>query len=112
MIASNAGWTFGRLARWSSGQANLRAKGQGAPAGSTGGGEHMRPIGRLRWKMPALMLVGTIVIYVDRNVLGVLAPIPKKKSDFTTKQYFNVAALALWAFIGVHQGRPLEQPAR
>jgi len=47
----------------------------------------MRPIGRLRWKMPALMLVGTIVIYVDRNVLGVLAPIPKKKSDFTTKQY-------------------------
>ena len=47
----------------------------------------MRPMGRLRWKMLALMLVGTIVIYVDRNVLGVLAPILKKDLNFTTEQY-------------------------
>jgi MFS family permease len=46
----------------------------------------MRPMGRLRWKMLALMLVGTIVIYVDRNVLGVLAPILKKDLSFTTEQ--------------------------
>jgi hypothetical protein len=45
----------------------------------------MRPTGRLRWKMLALMLVGTIVIYVDRNVLGVLAPILKKELNFTTE---------------------------
>ena len=35
----------------------------------------MARIGRLRWKMLALMLCGTIVIYVDRGVVGVLAPI-------------------------------------
>ena len=39
----------------------------------------MARIGRLRWKMLALMLAGTVVIYVDRNVLGVLAPILKKE---------------------------------
>ena len=52
----------------------------------------MRPIGRLRWKMLALMLVGTIVIYVDRNVLGVLAPILKKELAFTTEQYSYVVS--------------------
>ena len=52
----------------------------------------MRPIGRLRWKMLALMLVGTIVIYVDRNVLGVLAPILKKELYFTTAQYSYVVS--------------------
>ena len=52
----------------------------------------MRPIGRLRWKMLALMLVGTIVIYVDRNVLGVLAPVLKKELDFTTAQYSYVVS--------------------
>ena len=52
----------------------------------------MRPIGRLRWKMLALMLVGTIVIYVDRNVLGVLAPILQKELSFTTAQYSYVVS--------------------
>ena len=52
----------------------------------------MRPIGRLRWKMLALRLVGTIVIYVDRNVLGVLAPILKRELDFTTAQYSYVVS--------------------
>ena len=52
----------------------------------------MRPMGRLRWKMLALMLVGTIVIYVDRNVLGVLAPILKKELNFTTEQYSYVVS--------------------
>ena len=52
----------------------------------------MRPMGRLRWKMLALMLVGTIVIYVDRNVLGVLAPILKKELNFTTEQYSYIVS--------------------
>ena len=52
----------------------------------------MRPMGRLRWKMLALMLVGTVVIYVDRNVLGVLAPILKKELNFTTEQYSYVVS--------------------
>jgi len=52
----------------------------------------MRPMGRLRWKMLALMLCGTIVIYVDRNVLGVLAPILKKDLNFSTEQYSYVVS--------------------
>ena len=47
---------------------------------------------RLRWKMLALMLVGTIIIYIDRNVLGVLAPILKKELNFTTEQYSYVVS--------------------
>ena len=52
----------------------------------------MRPMGRLRWKMLVLMLCGTIVIYVDRNVLGVLAPILKKDLNFSTEQYSYVVS--------------------
>jgi MFS transporter, ACS family, aldohexuronate transporter len=48
--------------------------------------------GSLRWKMLALMLAGTVVIYVDRNVLGVLAPILKKDLDFTTAQYSYIVS--------------------
>lgn len=42
--------------------------------------------------MLALMLIGTIIIYVDRNVLGVLAPILQKELDFTTEQYSYVVS--------------------
>jgi ACS family hexuronate transporter-like MFS transporter len=42
--------------------------------------------------MLALMLIGTIVIYVDRNVLGVLAPILKQELGFTTEQYSYVVS--------------------
>jgi len=52
----------------------------------------MRPMGRLRWKMLVLMLCGTVVIYVDRNVLGVLAPILKKDLNFSTEQYSYVVS--------------------
>lgn len=52
----------------------------------------MLSVGTLRWKMLALMLAGTIVIYIDRNVLGVLAPILKKELDFTTEQYSYVVS--------------------
>ena len=52
----------------------------------------MASVGRVRWKMLALMLAGTIVIYVDRNTLGALAPILKKELDFTTEQYSYVVS--------------------
>jgi len=50
----------------------------------------------LRWRMLALMLLGTVVIYVDRNVLGVLAPVLKEQLHFTTEQYsFVVGAFQI-----------------
>ena len=42
--------------------------------------------------MLALMLCGTILIYIDRNVLGVLAPILKKELNFTTEEYSYVVS--------------------
>ena len=52
----------------------------------------MRYVKGLRWRILALMLVGTIIVYVDRNVLGVLAPILKKELNFTTEQYSFVVS--------------------
>ena len=52
----------------------------------------MAGVGRVRWGMLALMLAGTIVIYVDRNTLGALAPILKKELGFTTAQYSYVVS--------------------
>jgi len=49
-------------------------------------------IGWLRWRMLALMFAGTVVVYVDRSVLGVLAPILKKELAFTTEQYSYVVS--------------------
>ena len=48
----------------------------------------MNKFGRLSWKMLALMLAGTVVIYVDRNVLGVLAPILRKELNFFDRAIF------------------------
>jgi len=42
--------------------------------------------------MLALMFAGTVVIYVDRNTLGALAPILKKDLGFTTAQYSYVVS--------------------
>jgi ACS family hexuronate transporter-like MFS transporter len=52
----------------------------------------MARIGGVRWKMLVLILLGTVIIYVDRNVLGVLAPILKKELNFTTEQYSYVVS--------------------
>ena len=51
-------------------------------------GERHEPGGSLRWKMLALMLAGTVVIYVDRNMLGALAPILKKELEFHDRAIF------------------------
>ena len=48
--------------------------------------------GWLRWGMLALMFAGTVVVYVDRSVVGVLAPILKKELGFTTEQYSYVVS--------------------
>jgi MFS transporter, ACS family, hexuronate transporter len=52
----------------------------------------VRYVSGLRWRILALMLVGTIIIYVDRNVLGVLAPILKTELKFSTEQYSYVVS--------------------
>jgi ACS family hexuronate transporter-like MFS transporter len=48
--------------------------------------------GWLRWGMLALMFAGTVVVYVDRGVVGALSPILKKEGFFTTEQYSYVVS--------------------
>ncbi len=52
----------------------------------------MQSVGRVRWGMLALMLVGTVVIYLDRSVFGALTPFLKKDLGFTTEQISYVAS--------------------
>ena len=56
----------------------------------------MKKIYGLRWYILVLVALGTVVNYVDRNTLGVLAPQLKTELNFTTEQYsFIVAAFQL-----------------
>jgi MFS transporter, ACS family, hexuronate transporter len=56
----------------------------------------MKKVRGLRWYILGLVILGTIVNYVDRNTLAVLAPILKEQLGFTTEQYsFIVAAFQI-----------------
>src|SRR4051812_18491232 len=56
----------------------------------------MRTIRNLRWYVLVLVGLGTLVNYIDRNTLGVLAPTLKDQLHFTTEQYsFIVAAFQI-----------------
>ncbi len=52
----------------------------------------MNKIRGLRWYVLALVMVGTVINYIDRNTLGVLAPILKEQLQFTTEQYSYIVA--------------------
>jgi len=46
----------------------------------------------LRWYILALVAVGTVINYIDRNILGILAPQLKEELHFSTEQYSYVVA--------------------
>ena len=52
----------------------------------------MKKIRGLRWQILALMMLGTIVNYIDRNTLGILAPTLKEELHFTTEQYSYIVS--------------------
>src|SRR5919206_5032196 len=52
----------------------------------------MNKVRGLRWYMLVLVMLGTVVNYIDRNTLGVLAPILTKELNFTTEQYSYIVA--------------------
>src|SRR4051812_32608809 len=56
----------------------------------------MKAIRGLRWYMLALVALGTVINYIDRNILGVLAPTLQTELGFTTEQYsYIVIAFSL-----------------
>ncbi|MBK1840864.1 MFS transporter [Azospirillum sp. YIM B02556] len=52
----------------------------------------MRKIGNVRWWIIGLVTLGTIINYIDRNALGVLAPQLKEVLNFTTQEYSYIVA--------------------
>src|SRR3954469_3009836 len=52
----------------------------------------MNKIRGLRWYILVLVMLGTVVNYIDRNTLGVLAPILTKELNFSTEQYSYIVA--------------------
>ena len=47
----------------------------------------MKKVRGLRWYILALVMLGTVVNYIDRNTSGILAPVLKEQLNFTTEQY-------------------------
>jgi MFS transporter, ACS family, hexuronate transporter len=52
----------------------------------------MNKVRGLRWYILVLVMLGTVVNYIDRNTLGVLAPILTKELNFSTEQYSYIVA--------------------
>ena len=52
----------------------------------------MAKVKGLRWYILALVAVGTVINYLDRNVLGILAPQLKDELHFSTEQYSYIVA--------------------
>ncbi|RDI99252.1 MFS transporter [Dyella solisilvae] len=56
-----------------------------APASKFGAG-----IGRFRWRVCAMLLAATTISYIDRQVLGVLAPFLQDKMGWSEVQYSTI----------------------
>ncbi len=52
----------------------------------------MRTLPGLRWYILALVALGTVINYIDRNILGVLAPTLQQDLNFSTQQYSYIVA--------------------
>jgi ACS family hexuronate transporter-like MFS transporter len=52
----------------------------------------MSKVGRLRWSILVLLILGTIINYVDRNALGALAPVLREELKFSNEQYSYIVA--------------------
>jgi MFS transporter, ACS family, hexuronate transporter len=55
-------------------------------------------VGRVRWEICALLFFATTINYVDRSVLGVLAPTLRKEIGWTDGQYGQISAAFTLAY--------------
>lgn len=55
-------------------------------------------VGRVRWEICALLFFATTVNYVDRSILGVLAPTLRKEIGWTDGQYGQISAAFTLAY--------------
>lgn len=82
-----------------------RARTDGASAATSG------PIGHYRWTICALLFFATTINYIDRQVLGLLAPMLQTEIGWTERDYGNIVSWFTMAyaigFIGV--GRMMDR---
>src|SRR5262245_31090263 len=58
----------------------------------------MQGVGRVRWGICALLFFATTINYVDRSVLGVLAPLLRTEIGWTDSQYGRISAAFTLAY--------------
>lgn len=61
-------------------------------------------IAHLRWWIAALLFLSTVINYVDRQTLSVLAPVLKQELGITDAQYSNVLTAFLGAYTVMYVG--------
>lgn len=79
-----------------------------SPAPAAGNTPHQAAslrVGRFRWTICALLFFATTINYMDRQILGILAPVLEREIGWTEQQYANIVtafqaayALGLVAF--------------
>jgi ACS family hexuronate transporter-like MFS transporter len=82
-----------------------------APARRTGGRVTRAPIGRLRWYIATLLFASTVINYIDRQTLSVLAPYLKTEFTWTNSDFALViiAFRAAYALGQAMSGRLLDR---
>ena len=65
----------------------MPARSEGTRGGAAVPGLPAPPAGRFRWTVCALLFFATTVNYVDRQILGLLAPVLQKDIGWTELQY-------------------------
>lgn len=68
------------------------AQGRGVAGGAPDVPNVPRPAGRVRWAICALLFAATTINYVDRQVLGVLAPTLQRDVGWTEADYGNIVS--------------------
>jgi len=58
----------------------------------------IRGVGRVRWGICALLFFATTINYVDRSVLGVLAPLLRTEIGWSDQEYGNISAAFTLAY--------------
>ncbi|HYE56985.1 MAG TPA: MFS transporter, partial [Rhodothermales bacterium] len=72
--------------------------GNGAPAIGADGLLVVKPAGGTRWTMCALLFVGTTINYLDRQVLGILAPTLQGEIGWNELEYGRIVSAFTFAY--------------
>jgi len=82
-----------------------------APAGSFALGGAIDRVGRYRWTICSLLFFATTINYIDRQVLGILAPTLQRESGWSETQYSAIVSwfTAAYAIGFLFAGRLLDK---